>query len=55
MTIDRAIVDLKGLWESGHAYVALSRVKSSEGLYVSGWTPGSIRTDKKIKEFYNLK
>lgn len=52
MTLDAAVMDLRSLWESGHAYVALSRVKSSKGLHIIGWEPGSIITDPRVTEFY---
>lgn len=52
-TIDKVYVDLKYLWEPGQAYVALSRVKSSEGLFIADWTPSSIRADPAVLEFYD--
>jgi hypothetical protein len=52
MTLDRVLVDLKNLWEPGQAYVAVSRVKTSAGLHLLGWTPASIRTDSRVAAFY---
>ncbi|HUP57669.1 MAG TPA: PIF1 family DEAD/DEAH box helicase [Bdellovibrionota bacterium] len=51
MTLDRVVVDLSKLWEPGHAYVALSRVRTSEGLHVAAWTPSSIKADPNVAEF----
>ena len=51
-TIDRLIVDLGSLWESGQAYVALSRVKSPENLYLSTWSKRSIKADARVKAFH---
>ena len=52
MTLDSLMVDLRNLWEPGQAYVAMSRVKESTGIFVTGWTPGSIKTDPDVTEFY---
>ncbi len=51
-TFDRLIVDLRRLWEPGHAYVALSRVRTAEGLYVTGWSPSSVRVSPEVVEFH---
>lgn len=51
-TLDELWVDLSRLWEPGHAYVALSRLKSSDGLKLLGWNPRSILTDMKVTQFY---
>jgi ATP-dependent DNA helicase PIF1 len=51
MTLDQVIVDLRNLWEPGQAYVALSRVKTSAGLSLTGWTSSSFRTDPKVVAF----
>ena len=51
MTLDRVVVDLRKLWEPGQAYVALSRVKSADGLIVTGWTSSSIKTDPRVTAF----
>jgi len=51
-TLDRIIVSLRNLWEPGQAYVALSRVRSSEGLMIDGWDAKSIFSDPIVKEFH---
>ena len=51
-TLDQAVVDLRGLWEPGHAYVALSRVREGKGVYVAGWDEKGLRTDRSVREFY---
>ena len=53
MTLDRAVIDLRKLWEPGQAYVALSRLSSSEGLSLIGWNPQSIKTSQVVNDFYN--
>lgn len=52
MTLDNAVIDLRSLWEPGQAYVALSRLKTSEGLAIKGWNYSSIKADPKVIEFY---
>ncbi len=51
-TLDDLWCDLSSLWEPGHAYVALSRLRTSEGLHLIGWNPRSIIVDPKVIEFY---
>lgn len=52
-TLDDLWCDLSSLWEPGHAYVALSRLRSSEGLHLIGWNPRSIIVDPKVLDFYS--
>lgn len=52
-TLDRMIVDLSALWEPGQAYVALSRVRSGDGLFIERWTPSSIRADASVTALYD--
>jgi len=52
MTLDSLMVDLRNLWEPGQAYVAMSRVKESTGIFVTAWTQSSIKTDPDVSEFY---
>lgn len=51
-TLDELWCDLRSLWEPGQAYVALSRLRSAEGLKLVGWNPRSIIVDPKVLEFY---
>ena len=52
-TLDRMIVDLHQLWEPGQAYVALSRVRSGDGLMIERWSSSSIRADALVTSFYD--
>jgi ATP-dependent DNA helicase PIF1 len=52
-TLDCAEVDIgSSVFAPGQTYVALSRVKSLDGLYLKSFNPNKIRTDKKVIEFY---
>lgn len=51
-TLSRALIDLRGLWDSGQAYVALSRVRSPDGVFLEGWDASSIRADPTVTEFH---
>ena len=52
-TLDSALVDIGSTtFEFGQAYVALSRVKSLEGLYVWKLDPRKIRCHPAVVEFY---
>ena len=52
-TLDIAEVDAgSGIFECGQTYVALSRVKSLEGLYLQSFDVTKIRINKKVQEFY---
>ena len=37
MSFDEALIDLRGVFEFGQGYVALSRVRRFSGLYLLGW------------------
>lgn len=52
MTLDRLFVDFSRFFENGQTYVALSRVKTLEGLHISNFNPQKIKVDKKIVDFY---
>jgi len=43
-----------GIFECGQTYVALSRVKSLEGLYLSSFDARRIRVNRKVQEFYAM-
>jgi len=51
-TFDQAVVYLKGLWEPGQAYVALSRLRSQDGLFLAHNGISGFRADPKVLEFY---
>jgi len=52
-TIDVAEIDAgSNIFECGQTYVALSRVKSLEGLYLTSYDVTKIRINKKVQEFY---
>ena len=51
-TLDDLWCDLSALWEPGHAYVALSRLRDPEGLKLINWNARSIIVDPKVIDFY---
>ena len=51
-TFDRAVMHLKGLWEPGQGYVALSRLRSLDGLYLVDWSKQSFQVDPRVSDFY---
>ena len=51
-TLEDLWCDLSSLWEPGHAYVALSRLRSANGLHLLGWNPRSIIVDPQVIQFY---
>jgi ATP-dependent DNA helicase PIF1 len=52
-TLSMAEIDIgSSIFECGQTYVALSRVKSLDGLYLSSFDPKKIKVNQKVKEFY---
>ena len=52
-TLESAVMDLgNNVFENGQIYVALSRVKSLEGLYLTEFNPRVITTNPKVRAFY---
>ena len=52
-TMDLAEVDVgSGIFECGQTYVALSRVKSLNGLYLTSFDARRIKVNKLVQEFY---
>ncbi len=53
-TLDAAEIDVgSGIFERGQTYVALSRVKSLEGLYLKSFDIKKIIISKKVQNYYN--
>ena len=55
-TLTRAELMINNAFDFGQAYVALSRVKSLEGLWLTrALTPSAIKADPKVLRFYGYK
>ena len=53
VSLDMAQIDAgSNIFECGQTYVALSRVKSLEGLFLTALNPQKIKVNKKVQEFY---
>jgi len=52
LTLDYIEADLTKCFSPGQAYVALSRVKTLEGLKLNGWRKESVFADDRVKKFY---
>lgn len=52
MTLDFVYCDLAKIFEYGQAYVALSRAKNLQGLYLNGFSPTKVRANPKALRFY---
>ena len=53
-TLTNALIDVgDSIFECGQIYVALSRVTSLDGLYLTEFNPEKIRIHKKVYDFYN--
>ena len=53
-TLDAAEIDVgSGIFDCGQTYVALSRVKSLEGLYLTSYDVTKIKINRKVKEYYS--
>jgi ATP-dependent DNA helicase PIF1 len=54
VTLEMAQIDAgSNIFECGQTYVALSRVKSLDGLYLTALNPQKIRVNKKVQDFYS--
>lgn len=51
-TLDRAVIDLYNLWDSGQAYTALSRLSGLEGLRITKYNTRSVFVDEDVVNFY---
>lgn len=52
MTLDKVEADLQNVFEYGQAYVALSRAKTLEGLFLTGLDTRKIEADPEALAFY---
>ncbi|MDR3079123.1 MAG: AAA family ATPase [Rickettsiales bacterium] len=52
MTIDRIECDLRNSFAEGQVYVALSRARSLEGIFIRSLDPRKLMVNRKIVEFY---
>lgn len=52
LTMENISIDFSGNLQDSQAYVALSRVKKSSGLYLKNFKPQCIHVNRKIVEFY---
>ena len=54
-TLLHAKIDIGcGVFEEGQTYVALSRVKSLDGLYLTSFDISKIKVNRKVHEFYEM-
>ena len=53
-SLDMAEIDIgKGIFECGQTYVALSRLRSMDGLYLKSFDLSKITINKKVRDFYD--
>ncbi len=50
MTLERAEIDLSRAFASGQGYVALSRLKSLQGLHLVGFNPQALQVSEIVRE-----
>lgn len=51
-TLDKLYTDLSKAFGYGMTYVAFSRVRNLDGLYLSGFNPSSVKAHPKVRAFY---
>jgi ATP-dependent DNA helicase PIF1 len=51
LSLERAAIDLSAAFEYGQGYVALSRVRSLSGLYLSGFNTRALEVHPEVSEF----
>ena len=52
MTLDKLVVDGNNIFAEGQIYVALSRIKTLDGLYLVNFNPEKIKVNEKVAGFY---
>ena len=56
LSLDKVVVSFKETFQAGQAYVALSRAKSMDGLFIQNFDIKKIRTSKKVEsEMHRLR
>ncbi len=56
LTLEEAVIDCEDAFAPGQVYVALSRVKSLENLYITGFNENKVYAAREAQKFYmNLK
>ena len=50
MTLDKAVIDLSKSFVEGQGYVALSRVKTLNGLYLKGFNEMALKVHPEVRE-----
>lgn len=53
MSLDKLVVDGARIFEKGQMYVALSRIRTLNGLYLINFDPNKIKVDEKVVGFYS--
>ncbi len=54
LSLDKAKISLKDIFASGHAYVAISRVRSLEGLEIDFFSKSCVKVNGKVLDFYQV-
>ena len=55
LTLDKAIIDIgKDLFEAGQMYVALSRIKSLDGVYLKEFNINNLKINYKVLNYYKI-
>jgi ATP-dependent DNA helicase PIF1 len=52
MTLSKVQMKLSTVWETGHAYVALSRATSEDGLYLIDYDVHKVRASPTVLAYY---
>lgn len=54
MTLDSAVIDVSRVFAAGQAYVAISRIRSLDGVYLQGKIPQNfLKVDSTVVTFYD--
>ena len=54
LTLDRVFIDFDRVFAEGQAYVALSRAKTLDGLYLKHFNATKIFANDEVKDFYSI-